>query len=68
MDHQKPLAGNYTMRNMYEHIQNVLFNQVLEMEPGSSRKVQLEGREKVAYAHITKYLRIMDSMTDDIGY
>lgn len=35
------------------------------MEPGSSRKVQPEGREKVAYAKITKYLRIMDSMTDE---
>ncbi|PWA57935.1 Signal recognition particle 54 kDa protein 2 [Artemisia annua] len=62
MDHQKRLVGNYTMRNMYEHIQDVLFNQ---MEPGSSRKVQPEGRKKVAYAKITKYLRIMDSMTDE---
>ncbi|GJW65582.1 signal recognition particle 54 kDa protein 2, partial [Tanacetum coccineum] len=65
MDHQERLVENYTMRNMYENIQDVLFNQVLKMEPGSSRKVQPEGWEKVAYAQITKYLRIMDSMTSE---
>jgi signal recognition particle subunit SRP54 len=61
--------GIFTMRDMYEQLQNVLkmgpLSQVMSMIPGLSQELMPKGKEKEGQARIKKFLTIMDSMTHD---
>eukprot|EP01006_Ploeotia_vitrea_P008853 TRINITY_DN21045_c0_g1_i1.p1 TRINITY_DN21045_c0_g1~~TRINITY_DN21045_c0_g1_i1.p1 ORF type:complete len:491 (+),score=93.65 TRINITY_DN21045_c0_g1_i1:101-1573(+) len=59
--------GEFTLRDMYEHLQNVLklgpMNKFMDMLPGCPPGL-LKGRDKESTQHLKIFMTIMDSMTD----
>ncbi|XP_056162168.1 signal recognition particle subunit SRP54 2-like [Syzygium oleosum] len=66
---QKLSEGYFTLRIMYEHVQNILklgpIGQVCSMLPGFSSEMMPQGREKESQAKIKRYMTMMDSMTNE---
>lgn len=66
---QRLTQGIFTMRDMYEQLQNVLkmgpLSQVMSMIPGLSQELMPKGKEKEGQLRIKNFLTIMDSMTHD---
>ncbi|KAL6536889.1 hypothetical protein OROHE_012473 [Orobanche hederae] len=60
--------GTFTLRNMYEQVENLLqmgpLSQLTSMLPGTN-KLMPEGNDKESQAKMKRYMTMMDSMTNE---